>query len=101
MPVTRSAEAMLIPDPTGTLEEGEVQLRFSGAVTDSETKLWLSSVPEGDVLVTRHPCLLPSDIQKVKAVIRPKLARYEDVLIFSTKGQRSLASMLSGGDCKC
>ncbi len=25
IPIARSAEAMVIPDPTGTLEEGEIQ----------------------------------------------------------------------------
>lgn len=99
IPVARSAEAMVIPDPTGTLEEGEIQFRFSGdTVCDPDTKLRLQHVPEGDVLVTRHPCLLPTDIRKVRAVVRPELSLYQDVVVFSTKGQRPLASLLSGGD---
>lgn len=99
IPVPRSAEAMVIPDPTGTLEEGEIQFRFKGdGIVDPETRLKLNHVPEGDVLVTRHPCLLPTDIRKVRATIRPELSRYEDVVVFSTKGQRPLASLLSGGD---
>ncbi|SPO25440.1 uncharacterized protein UTRI_03140_B [Ustilago trichophora] len=99
IPVARSAEAMVIPDPTGTLEEGEIQFRFSGdAVLDPDTRLRLRHVPEGEVLVTRHPCLLPTDIRKVRAVVRPELSLYQDVIVFSTKGQRPLASLLSGGD---
>ena len=99
IPVARSAEAMVIPDPTGTLEEGEIQFRFSGdAILDPDTRLRLTHVPEGDVLVTRHPCLLPTDIRKVRAVVRPELSLYQDVVVFSTKGQRPLASLLSGGD---
>ncbi|KAJ1032952.1 hypothetical protein NDA16_000231 [Ustilago loliicola] len=99
IPVPRSAEAMVIPDPTGTLEEGEIQFRFSGdRLVDLETRLKLTHVPEGYVLVTRHPCLLPTDIRKVRAVVRPELSLYEDVVVFSTKGQRPLASVLSGGD---
>ncbi|KAG5338544.1 hypothetical protein C0989_007138 [Termitomyces sp. Mn162] len=32
------------------------------------------------------------------AVDRPELSRWADVLIVSTKGEKSFASMLSGGD---
>ncbi|PWZ02252.1 hypothetical protein BCV70DRAFT_156871 [Testicularia cyperi] len=99
IPVARSAEAMVIPDPTGTLEEDEIQFRFSGdAVVDPDSLLRCHHVPVGDVLVTRHPCLLPTDIRKVRAVVRPELSRYQDVVVFSTKGKRPLASLLSGGD---
>ncbi|CBQ73079.1 conserved hypothetical protein [Sporisorium reilianum SRZ2] len=99
IPVARSAEAMVIPDPTGTLEEGEIQFRFSSDnIVDPDTRLRLTHVPEGQVLVTRHPCLLPTDIRKVRAVVRPELSLYKDVVVFSTKGKRPLASLLSGGD---
>ena len=99
IPVARSAEAIVIPDPTGTLEEGEIQFRFSDDhVLDPDTGLRLEHVPEGDVLVTRHPCLLPTDVRKVRAVVRPELSLYRDVVVFSTKGQTPLASLLSGGD---
>ncbi|TKY85806.1 hypothetical protein EX895_005347 [Sporisorium graminicola] len=99
IPVARSAEAMVIPDPTGTLEEGEIQFRFSADnILDPDTRLRLTHVPEGEVLVTRHPCLLPTDVRKVRAVMRPELSLYKDVVVFSTKGQRPLASLLSGGD---
>ncbi|KAJ9479081.1 RNA-dependent RNA polymerase [Pseudozyma hubeiensis] len=99
IPVARCAEAMMIPDHTGTLEEGEIQFRFSGEnLLDPDTRLRLTHVPEGEVLVTRHPCLLPTDVRKVRAVIRPELSIFKDVVLFSTKGKRSLASLLSGGD---
>ncbi|KAJ1029054.1 hypothetical protein NDA18_002683 [Ustilago nuda] len=65
---------------------------------EAMTRLKLNHVPEGDVLVTRHPCLLPTDIRKVRAVVRPELSTYEDVVVFSIKGQGPLASLLSGGD---
>ncbi|KZV78606.1 hypothetical protein EXIGLDRAFT_824197 [Exidia glandulosa HHB12029] len=64
--------------------------------------------------VTRHPCKLPTDVQKVlqaflslcllltlsqvTAVDHPKLREYRDVMFFSVKGSRSLASLLGGGD---
>lgn len=41
-----------------------------------------------------------SNVEQVAAVMHPKLlsAQYLDVIIFSTKGRRSLASLLGGGD---
>ncbi|KAF7966382.1 hypothetical protein HWV62_38905 [Athelia sp. TMB] len=48
--------------------------------------------------VGRNPTLLPSDLQLVTAVDCPALHNYYDVVIFSTEGKRSLASLLAGGD---
>ena len=96
--VPLSAEAICIPDPTDTLEEGEIQLRFAKPIVDEERLLQIDNVSEGDVLVTRHPCLLPTDIQRVRAVIRPELSMYRDVIVFSIKGKRPLADLLAGGD---
>ncbi|PWN51943.1 hypothetical protein IE53DRAFT_28075 [Violaceomyces palustris] len=98
LPISKSAEAICIPDPVGVLEPDEIQFRFGDPVTDEETKLRLWHVPEGDVLVTRHPCLLPTDIRKVKSVLRSELKDYHHVVVFSVKGQRPLADLLSGGD---
>jgi RNA-dependent RNA polymerase len=63
--------------------------------------------------VTRSPCKLPTDVQKVcffillayitltyfqvKAVFKPELDDYVNVIVFSIKGFRSLASMLGTG----
>ena len=52
----------------------------------------------GSLLICcRYPIRLPSDMQKVTAVDRPELFPWPDVIIASTKGSRSLASLLSGG----
>ena len=50
-------------DPMGVLEEGEIYIRSSErllGVDGLET-----NVIVGDVLVTRHPCKVPTDVQKV------------------------------------
>lgn len=53
------------PDETGTLEPGEVYYKSSRRnlvmLDGTETDHIL-----GAVLVTRHPCKLPTDIQKVR-----------------------------------
>ncbi|CAE6500743.1 unnamed protein product [Rhizoctonia solani] len=96
--IPHGACAFIIPDPLGVLEAGEVFCGFNRPTRDnSGTDV---SVVTGPVLVTRNPCILPSDIRKVIAVECPDLwtAGYTDVIVFSVKGERSLASMLGGGD---
>ncbi|KAI5980409.1 hypothetical protein EDD15DRAFT_1159626 [Pisolithus albus] len=34
----------------------------------------------GDVLISRYPCKLPTDVQKVKAVAKPELSNYFDAI---------------------
>ncbi|CAA7259841.1 unnamed protein product [Cyclocybe aegerita] len=95
--VPMSATGFLVPDTSGVLEPGEVFFKSSrrqfknpdGTETDIYT---------GDVLLTRHPCKLPTDIQKWKSVDRPELRHHVDVIVFSTKGPRRAADYLSGGD---
>ncbi|KIJ49639.1 hypothetical protein M422DRAFT_205121 [Sphaerobolus stellatus SS14] len=94
--VPRSAEAWIIPDPCGVLAPDEIFFKTSEPIMgpDGINRDHLL----GDVLVTRHPCCVPSDIQKVQAVWKNELRRYCDVIVFPVKGTRSLASMLGGGD---
>ncbi|KAI0249735.1 RNA dependent RNA polymerase-domain-containing protein [Lactifluus subvellereus] len=95
--IPMSCSALVVPDVLGVLQEGEIHLKSSqrcllrpdGQRTD---RIF------GDVLVTRSPCKLPTDVQRVKAVFRPELDDYVDVIMFSIKGPRSLASMLGTGD---
>jgi hypothetical protein len=86
----------MVADFTGTLEEGEVHLSFS-------TKFHVDGfsdtcLEEMDILVARNPAHFPSDIQRVRAVSKPKLRKLKDVIVFSMKGSRPLADLLSGGD---
>ncbi|KAG8906417.1 hypothetical protein FRB99_006919 [Tulasnella sp. 403] len=59
---------------------------------------------EGKVLVTRSPQVHPGDVQFVHAIGRPPKdspfaqERFYNCLVFSTKGDRSVPSMLAGGD---
>ena len=99
IPIARSAYPLMVPDFWGVLDPGEVYIDFS-TFTDIDGVTDLAdSIRDGDhVLVARKPAHLPSDIQKVKAVRRNELLGMKDVIVFSTKGNPSLASMLSGGD---
>ncbi|KAH9451981.1 hypothetical protein Pst134EA_025918 [Puccinia striiformis f. sp. tritici] len=94
--VASSATVYVIPDPTGTLEEGEVFLRLS-RFRDPKTSLSVN-ILKGDCVVARSPCVAPTDARKVKAVTNSRLMCYEDVLVCSIHGQKSLLDYLSGGD---
>ncbi|KAK2748968.1 hypothetical protein FQN57_007251 [Myotisia sp. PD_48] len=91
--IPESTYAYCIADPFGVLNEGEVHLAFSGIWED---RYW--ELVDIDVLVARAPAHLPSDIQKRRAVFHEKLRHFKDVIVFPTKGEVPLASLLSGGD---
>ncbi|KAG9222124.1 hypothetical protein CCMSSC00406_0009575 [Pleurotus cornucopiae] len=90
LPVMQSTTAIMIPDPIGILEEGQVYFKPSNPFRHPVTGELLHQL-EGDVLVA-------SDVQKVEAVDVHEFQSYVDILILPTKGSRSLASVLSGGD---
>ncbi|KAI5121840.1 hypothetical protein M0805_003273 [Coniferiporia weirii] len=92
-----SAEAFIVPDPYGVLEEGEIFFRSTKCIGDPTTSVDPHTFL-GPVLVTRNPTGVASDVRKVTAVSHDKLLSYTDVIVFSIKGKRSLASYLGGGD---
>ena len=93
-----TTNAFMIADPLAILEEDEVHIAFSSAFRDPKTGSDQTMLHDIDVLVARSPAHLPSDIQKVRAVFKPELRLYRDVIVFPSKGSVSLASKLSGGD---
>ncbi|KAG2159731.1 RNA dependent RNA polymerase-domain-containing protein [Suillus bovinus] len=95
--VPMSCIGWIVPDPSGTLAPDEVQIlsKDSKFLCPDGTE---SNVVLGDVLLTRHPCKLPTDSQKVRAVEKPELRRYTDVIVCSVQGTRRFADLLAGGD---
>ncbi|TFY73397.1 hypothetical protein EWM64_g10615, partial [Hericium alpestre] len=97
MPHFNATASMLAIDPSGKLKPGQIHVKSShhnlkmpnGDMTDRLT---------GTVLVMRNPVKLSRDVQKVEAVRIPELGDYVDVIVFSTQGECSLASLLGGGD---
>ncbi|EHK96429.1 putative RNA-dependent RNA polymerase 1 [Glarea lozoyensis 74030] len=80
-----------------SLEPDEVYMDFSSFVDDVSGQSGVL-LHRQDVLVARSPAHFVSDIQKVKAVAKVELIGLKDVIVFSTKGNPSLAAKLSGGD---
>ncbi|KJZ76383.1 hypothetical protein HIM_04112 [Hirsutella minnesotensis 3608] len=94
--IPQSANMLMVADFSSSLEEGEVHVSFSSKF---QVEGFCDTLLEGmDVLVGRSPAHLPSDVQRVKVVSHPKLRMLKDVIVFSTKGKRPLADLLSGGD---
>ncbi|GKU08745.1 unnamed protein product, partial [Fusarium langsethiae] len=94
--IAKSTSALMTIDFQGVLAPNEVQLCFSPAFDDGQQTL--DDIGGFDVLVGRCPAHLPSDIQKVKAVFKPELRHFKNVVVFSSLGDKPLASKLSGGD---
>ncbi|KAL6305950.1 RNA dependent RNA polymerase-domain-containing protein, partial [Sparassis latifolia] len=104
--VPMSCTAFIVPaDPCGVLGPNEVHVKSSHHnLVDQQGNM--TDLILGDVLVTRHPCKVRTDAQKVKAVFHEKLRGYVDVIIVNTKShfygdtdlKRHLASMTGGGD---
>ncbi|KAF8167315.1 RNA dependent RNA polymerase-domain-containing protein [Crassisporium funariophilum] len=97
IPINESLGAFVVPDPLGVLEEGTIFYRSSRPLKNPRTEI-LYHVLEGEVLVGRYPIQLPSDMQKVVAVDVRELYDWPDVVIISTRGTRSIANLLAGGD---
>ena len=94
IPVPNGVTLFGVVDQTRYLKEGEIYccIREKGAE---------GRVLQGQVACTRSPALHPGDIQLVTAVSVPRkspLADLHNVVVFSAKGSRDLASQLSGGD---
>jgi RNA dependent RNA polymerase len=95
--VGKSTYAYMVPDFSGVLEPNEVFIDFS-TFADSVSGFAGTLLNGVDILVARSPAHYGSDIQKVKAVFKIELIGLKDVIVFSTKGNPSLAAKLSGGD---
>ncbi|XP_075735245.1 uncharacterized protein LOC119185871 isoform X3 [Rhipicephalus microplus] len=84
-------------DETGTLEYGQVFVQYSNdmlrhKVNDPTTIL------EGDVIVTKNPCMHPGDIRKLTAVNVPQLHHVRDCIVFPAKGDRPHPDEMAGSD---
>ena len=66
-------------------------------ITDSK-QYNKTRIIKGVCIVGRNPSLHPGDIRVVQAVDNPKLHHLKDVVVFPSKGDKPVPSLLSGGD---
>eukprot|EP00978_Attheya_sp_CCMP212_P026426 scaffold86901_cov53-Attheya_sp.AAC.2 len=101
--VERSRYLRMFPDHTGLLEQGEVYVAVGDRVVHNEIN------GQEHVLSMRLPSYFKGDLRKLKSVSRAELHRrcrdrcsfFDGIfvgLIISTKGHKSEAEMMSGGD---
>lgn len=88
IPVAKGAHLLGVMDETCTLKENEVFCHLSGS----------SDPITGKCLVFRLPALHPGDARILKAVKCSNLKHLRNVIVFSSKGERDVPSMLAGGD---
>jgi hypothetical protein len=91
--VAKSRLLFGVADAWGVLKEGECHVKVT-----LEGNGQAQTLTNTEVSVIRNPCLHPGDWQKFRVVQRPELAHLVDCIVFSTKGKRSPADMMSGGD---
>ncbi|KAL1695215.1 RNA dependent RNA polymerase-domain-containing protein [Schizophyllum commune] len=96
--VPQSASAFVVPDPCGVLGPNEIHVKCSRPSLKTDDGLE-TDIVVGDVLITRNPCKVPSDVRKVRAVSYPELAGYVDVIVVSAHPSTGrLLELLAGGD---
>ncbi|KAI6045196.1 RdRP-domain-containing protein [Pisolithus marmoratus] len=81
-----------VSDEWNCLEEGEIY------ATVLDERKDIKQAITGRVAITRSPQIHPGDVQMATAVRRPQLEHLTNVVVFSCKGDRPLASCLGGGD---
>ncbi|KAF8897616.1 RNA dependent RNA polymerase-domain-containing protein [Infundibulicybe gibba] len=95
--IPMSVTAFLVPDPLGILKPGEIFFK-SSTTSIKVPNAFDTDILLGPVLLTRHPCKLPTDTQAWTAVDRPELHDLVDVIVLPTQGDRRAADLLAGGD---
>ncbi|CAF1045461.1 unnamed protein product, partial [Didymodactylos carnosus] len=86
-----------IPDETGQLKYGECFIQYT--CLDGGSSKGKLRIVEGDVLVTKNPCLYPGDFRKLTAVNVPQLREYiRDCIVFPVNGPRPHSNEISGSD---
>jgi hypothetical protein len=116
IPISQSASAFIVPDTQGLLAPDEVFVSFAGdEPIDPETgrvstltlrvgaRSYTQSINylEGDCILFRYPCKLPTDVRKFKAVVKRELCDLRGCIVLSAdkwKCTASPASFLAGGD---
>eukprot|EP00898_Chlorokybus_atmophyticus_P007222 jgi/Chlat1/7500/Chrsp61S00550 len=86
---------MGVADEYGVLQPGEVFLQPFNPDAD------VTVAPvQGDVIVTRNPCVHPGDVRVLTAVDHPVLRQAElcNIVVFSVHGDRPKFTEMAGGD---
>ena len=83
-------------DESVTLEYGQVFVQVS--IVDQNNKPCGLTILEGEILVTKFPCLHPGDVRKLKAIDVKDLHHHKDCIVFPQKGHRPHPNEMAGSD---
>ncbi|KAL0077024.1 RNA-dependent RNA polymerase RdRP [Phycomyces blakesleeanus] len=83
---------MGVLDETNTLGENEVFIQISNPLSGTARR-----IIKGETLIYRDPCFNVNQMRVVTAVDSPQLHHIYNVIVFSSKGYRSIPSICSGG----
>ncbi|GAA5871320.1 hypothetical protein JCM3774_000909 [Rhodotorula dairenensis] len=92
-----SRTAFVIADHLGLLEEGEFFFQTREPLPDPSGFGEMAVITQ-PALLSRSPAIQPCDVQRARGVWKSEYASCFDVIVVSAKGDRSLCSILSGGD---
>ncbi|KAI3467228.1 hypothetical protein Pfo_023891 [Paulownia fortunei] len=106
--VPKARRMMGCLDETGTLEYGQVFVRFSGAGRrrlceeaikfDNYMSTAYNGIITGKVVVAKNPCLHPGDVRVLEAINVRALHHMVDCIVFPKKGMRPHPNECSGSD---
>jgi RNA-dependent RNA polymerase len=103
-----------VADETGELNYGECFIQYSSLTSTNNAQPKLQVITgkfietfdfckfyfiEGDIIVTKNPCLWPGDFRRLKAVRNSKLEEcMRDVIVFPINGKRPHSNEIAGSD---
>ncbi|KAL6536899.1 hypothetical protein OROHE_012483 [Orobanche hederae] len=106
--IPRARNMMGCLDETGTLDYGQVFVKFSGSGQrrlheesiefDEYTSTDRDYFVKGKVAVTKNPCLHPGDLRVLDAIDVPALHHMVNCIVFPQKGTRPHPNECSGSD---
>ncbi|KAJ7393666.1 hypothetical protein OS493_003322 [Desmophyllum pertusum] len=85
IPETHGRLLMGVIDETGTLEYGQVFVRYSKLVSEPGKEL---ITLKGKVVISKNPCFHPGDMRTFEAVDVRVLHHLVDCIVFPAKGHR-------------
>ena len=96
IPIKQGCHLLGIPDPTGTLLDGEIFVQLGEDSPAGKEEI----LSQEQVIVWRNPCLHPGDVRVVTAVDCPALREYKNVVIFPCNNNTlyNIPESCSGGD---
>ena len=97
MPYSNGRIAFGIVDEFRQLEYGEIFFQYSKMSEDGLTIVG-TEILEGEVMITKFPCLQPGDVRKLKAVNIKQLHSIKDCVVFPSKGTRPHPDEMGGSD---